>query len=106
MVRGPAFLGSPFSSLHFSCSIFGRLQRPKIGATGFEPESHSASSNCDSCSCVDCEMCRAANVLHSRRFQWLELALNDADLQRVMAAWATLPDPIRKAVKALVDSQR
>jgi len=50
-------------------------------------------------------MCRAANALHSRRFQWLGLALNDADLQRVIAAWAKLPDPIRKAVMALVQSQ-
>ena len=50
-------------------------------------------------------MCRAANALHSRRFQWLELALNDADLQRLIAAWAKLLDPIRKAVTALVQSQ-
>lgn len=77
----------------------------KIGATGFEPEPDFLSSDCAACGYADCDMCRAANALHSGRFQWLELALNDADLQRLIAAWATLSDPIRKAVNALVTSQ-
>jgi len=46
-------------------------------------------------------MCRAANALHSRRFQWLESAFNDADLQRVVASWGAMPDAIRIAVMAL-----
>ena len=69
---------------------------------GFEPEPDFASSDCPSCSSVDCEMCRAANALHSGRFKWLEPALNDADLQRVVAAWANLPEPIRAALVAMV----
>jgi hypothetical protein len=49
-------------------------------------------------------MCRAANALHSGRLKWLESALNDADLQRVIAAWAGLSAPIRAAVIAVVES--
>jgi hypothetical protein len=75
-----------------------------VGATGFEPEPDSASSNCTSCSCVDCEMCRAANALHFGRFQWLETALNDADLQRVIASWATMPAATKRAVIAVAES--
>jgi hypothetical protein len=47
-------------------------------------------------------MCRAANALHSGRFQWLQTALNDADLQRVIATWDAMPEAIRIAVMALV----
>jgi hypothetical protein len=45
-------------------------------------------------------MCRAANALHSRRYQWLQMALRDADLQRVAAAWEAMPEAIRIAVMA------
>jgi hypothetical protein len=47
-------------------------------------------------------MCRAANALHSGRFKWLESALNDTELQRVLTAWANLPQPIRAALVAMV----
>jgi hypothetical protein len=71
-------------------------------ATGFEPDADSASSNCDSCSCVDCGMCRAASALHSGRLQWLQSPLNDADLQRIIATLDAMPEAIRFAVMALV----
>jgi len=50
-------------------------------------------------------MCRAANALHSGRLDWLALAFNDTNLQRVIAAWGNLPEPVRKAMMALVGSQ-
>ncbi len=77
-----------------------------VGATGFEPEPDSATSNCTSCGCVDCEMCRAANALHLGRLQWLESALNDADLRRVILGWAGLPEAIRDAITVLAGSFR
>jgi len=49
-------------------------------------------------------MCRAANALHSGRFQWLAVAMNDADLQRVIAAWATMPAATKRAVIAVAES--
>jgi hypothetical protein len=49
-------------------------------------------------------MCRAANALHSGRFQWLESALNDADVRRVIVRWQRLPAAIRRAIVALADS--
>jgi hypothetical protein len=50
-------------------------------------------------------MCRAANALHSGRLKWLESALNDADLQRVIATWDVLPEAIQRAILGLVNSQ-
>jgi hypothetical protein len=47
-------------------------------------------------------MCRAANALHSGRFEWLQSALHDAELQRVIETWDALPEVIRIAVMALV----
>jgi hypothetical protein len=47
-------------------------------------------------------MCRAANSLHSGRLKWLESTLSDADLQRVVATWDSMPEAIRIAVMALV----
>ena len=72
---------------------------------GFEPGADFAPSNCNSPTCVDCEMRRAANALHSGCFQWLEVALKDTDLQRVIAAWRDMPAPIRSAVLALVEER-
>jgi hypothetical protein len=37
--------------------------------------------------CVLCQECGPALALHSWRPEWLELALNDADLQRLIVGW-------------------
>jgi|GEM_PF-5395744 len=74
----------------------------KIGATGFEPAIDLEPSNHEHCGYADCEMCRAANALHSGCFQWLESALNDAYLQQVIATWSDMPEAIRIAIMALV----
>jgi hypothetical protein len=58
------------------------------------------------CGCVICEECRAVLALQIWRIDWLELALNDTDLQRLIAAWSGLPMAIRRAVSALIGSQQ
>jgi hypothetical protein len=50
-------------------------------------------------------MCRAANALRTDRLKWLELALNDADLQRVLVRWNELPQAIKAAIVVIVRSQ-
>jgi hypothetical protein len=51
---------------------------------------------------VNCQQCRAARALHLYRPEWYSLASSDADLQRVIASWNTLPDGVRIAMMALV----
>jgi hypothetical protein len=48
---------------------------------------------------------RAAWALYVGSSNCPALALLDADLQRVIATWDGLPEAIRKALLALVDSQ-
>lgn len=69
---------------------------------GFEPDADFTATGVLPCVCVICPECRAARALQTGRLQWLESALNDADLQRVIAAWADLPDAIRRAMLALI----
>jgi len=40
-------------------------------------------------------------ALHSHALDWLDLALNDADLQSVIKAWKGLAEPIRRVIVAL-----
>jgi hypothetical protein len=56
------------------------------------------------CGCVACEGRRAANALHFARSSFLELASRDADLRRMISAWAGLPEAIRRATWAMIDS--
>jgi hypothetical protein len=49
-------------------------------------------------------MCRAANALQTGRLKWLELALNDAELQHVLQIWKSLSLPIRRAILAIVST--
>lgn len=51
-------------------------------------------------------MCSAANALQTGRLKWLEMALNDIDLQQVILAWYTLPVSIRAAIALLVSAAR
>jgi hypothetical protein len=46
-----------------------------------------------------------APALQLKHANWLELASVDADLQRVILAWEGLPEAIRRATLALVDSE-
>lgn len=89
--------------------IQSTIRRPititRIGATGFEPAIEIAGTEHGDCGYENCDMCRAANALHSGRLGWLAMASTDSDLQRVITAWVDLPDPIRRAIMALVASQ-
>jgi hypothetical protein len=78
----------------------------QVGATGFEPYAENDSNECSICGYANCEMGRAANALHSGRLKWLESALIDANLQRVITTWDTLPEAIRRAILALIGSQK
>jgi hypothetical protein len=40
-------------------------------------------------------------ALHGRRPEWLKVAFDDADLQRVVETWASLPAGIRTAISSL-----
>jgi hypothetical protein len=77
-----------------------------IGATGFEPGVDFDASAYDTCDCEFCQGYRAANALHSGHSNCLDVASLDADLRRVIAAWARLPEAIRNAVVALAASQK
>lgn len=54
------------------------------------------------CGCVICQECRAARALQIGRSKWLDTSSLDADLQAVIAEWANLPDPIQRAIVALI----
>jgi len=69
---------------------------------GIEPALDFDATGIPPCGCVIWEQCRAANALHSGRPEWLEMALDDTDLQRVVEAWADLPESMRKAIAFLV----
>jgi hypothetical protein len=77
----------------------------KIGATGFEPASDCKRTDCVDCGYADCDMCRVARALQSGDLTWLDVALHDAELRKVLIAWHGLPESFRKALLALVESQ-
>jgi hypothetical protein len=70
-------------------------------------ESAANSEVIDNCCCiyVNCQKGCAANALHPEFLGCLEMALTDADLQRVLAAWEHLPEAIRRAILALTTKQ-
>jgi hypothetical protein len=76
-----------------------------LEAAGIEPSGDFAASGILPSGCVICEECRAARALQNGCSTWLELSSLDADLQSVHAAWATLPDAIRKAILSLAEIQ-
>ncbi len=74
-------------------------------AAGIEPASRAKSTaNCD-CVCVKCLHLCAARALHSGGSNCHSVAWLDADLQRVIGAWAGLPAAIPRAMLALLGSQ-
>ena len=121
-VRGATILSLATVWLHWAalCADFGASPAQKKspatlgGATssrkaegmGFEPDADFAATGVLPCGCVICPECRAALALQTGRPEWHELASFDVDLQRVIAAWEGLPEGIRKAVMAVVESSR
>jgi hypothetical protein len=73
--------------------------------TGFEPDSENAASILTLCTCGNCQQYSAASALHSEGIGKQLPALNDSDLVKVIDAWEALPDPARKAILALIQSQ-
>jgi hypothetical protein len=73
-----------------------------VGATGFEPVGDFDGSGNAACACEFCQGYRAARALHSGRFNCLNVASLDPDLQRVITAWDALPEAMRTVVIALV----
>jgi hypothetical protein len=72
---------------------------------GFEPTCNSAANVDVPCACEKCHQASAAMALHCESSICLSLASIDASLQQVIVAWDGLPDAIRRAVMALIESQ-
>jgi hypothetical protein len=75
------------------------------GGGGIEPAGESDASNSTASVCEKQEIPSAANTLHRSDTDCLSLALNDAALRNVVAAWNAIPDNIRRAIILLVESQ-
>jgi hypothetical protein len=73
-----------------------------LAGAGIEPALHSDGTVNLLYSCEFCVQRRAARALRSCRPEWLEVALNDADLQRVLEVWPHLPEAIRRVILILV----
>ncbi len=74
----------------------------RVEAAGIEPSDDFDATIDGLCDCENCQQCRAANALHLDCFKSHFLASLDADLQRVIRAWALLPKRAQTAVLALV----
>jgi hypothetical protein len=72
---------------------------------GIEPASCAESTVDCNRGCANCHPPSAARALHSGGLNCHFLASLDADLQRVIAAWNGLEEPIRKVIRAVIDSQ-
>jgi hypothetical protein len=69
-----------------------------IVTEGFEPAQNSDVTDCGCCIYLDCHEGCAANALHPEFLESLQLALNDADLRRVISVWEGLDDTARRAI--------
>ncbi len=76
----------------------------KAEGTGVESTSDFDAIDDGECGCEFCQGFRAARALHSGRSSWHDLALLDAGLQRIIAAWGSLPKNIRAAMMALAET--
>ena len=72
---------------------------PKVG---LEPTDDFATTSVLPCGCVVGPECSAAIALQMGHPEWLDSALNDVNLRRVILAWPVLPEPIRTAIRILV----
>lgn len=93
------------------CKGFGADRRRlasivKAEGMGFEPDADFDATGILPCGCMICPECRAALALQTGRPEWLNLALNDAGLQRVLIAWATLTAGQRRAILARIEAIR
>ena len=75
-------------------------------AVVFEPAANSEVNDNTCCIYVNCQEGCVSNALHPEFLRCLDVALRDADLQNMIAAWERLPDGIRKAILALIGSQQ
>jgi hypothetical protein len=69
-----------------------------------EPASRDDLSADGECTCEFCQGWRAANALQNDYSKCLDAAVLDAGLQRVISAWDSLPEAIRRAIFAMVES--
>ncbi|MBX9791378.1 MAG: site-specific integrase, partial [Pirellulales bacterium] len=76
----------------------------KVEAAGIEPSNDFSATGLLPCGCVICEECRAALALQNWRPEWLEVAFDDADLQRVVESWDAMPGSVRRAIVGLAES--
>jgi hypothetical protein len=95
-------LFSPFNFLR-SLALFGFAE---LGPLGLEPTAEFHPKDDTTSGCVSCQECRAARALHFGRSNWLDLSSVDADLLSVVLGWGKIPEPIRKAIVALVEASR
>jgi|HubBroStandDraft_6_1064221.scaffolds.fasta_scaffold99499_2 hypothetical protein len=76
-----------------------------VKAAGIEPGCHFNGTASGCFLCENREHPSAARALHAGGLNCHFLSSLDADLQRVVAAWDELSEPIKSAVLAFVDSQ-
>ncbi len=78
----------------------------EVEAAGIEPAFNLDGTAVTNCNCVNCQEGRAARALHPGCPDWLQLSSLGADLQSVLLSWRRLPEPIRRAILALIESQK
>jgi hypothetical protein len=78
-------------------------QHRSVESARIELASCAESSLDRDCGCDKCDHPRAARALHSGGPNCHFLASLDPDLQRVIEAWDSLPEAIRRATLALID---
>lgn len=82
------------------------LRLYQVEAAGIEPARNSDGTQDLYCNCVEGKAGRAVNTLHLGCPDWLRLSSLDTDLQSVVLAWDKLSEPIRRAILALIESQK
>jgi hypothetical protein len=83
-----------------------RILGISMEAAGIEPSADVAATENSVCDCENCQQCRAARALHFECFKSHFLASLDADLQRVVYAWALAEPPLRQMILAIVNTCR
>jgi len=74
----------------------------KVGATGFESAGDFDVTADWECPCDFCLGWRAANALQNNGSRCLDVASFDGDLQQVISSWDGLPEPMRRAIMAII----
>jgi len=79
---------------------------PTGRGTEFEPAGDFDVTADWECPCDFCQGWRAANALQTDGSNCLDLASSDGDLEQVIAAWGELPVVMRRAIMALIRTDR